>query len=688
MGRYSGGTHFAPSTAVTENSSVSTPSVIVVDTGSNGLASKGALAVQSPLPQFEDMMRPRPLKNSTAAFGLERKRSELTRRSAVKLGAAAVVGSGGSVVSAAPVGGALRDFLGRRQSGPSILKQKAIEDYRANMLPLGGSLASPSQQLLRPIARGVPWQFEVLVIGSGYGAAVTAARLAPRLRPGQRMAVVERGREWVPGTFPDRFPDLLDAARLKPTGLKQGQLENPLGLFNVQRFQEIAVLSGSGLGGGSLINASVAYRPNRDVFCQAAWPVPLRSREVLDPYYELAEFELGVEREPWDHTAKMRAQRMAVERLAASGAHFEPARLAIQRASAELPVLNRQGMRQRGCTDCGDCLTGCNVGAKNTLANNYLPLARRAGCEIFTQTEVHRLEKCGDYYRIYFTHHAHDGQGALCQQHGMTTARVVVLSAGSLGSSEILLRSQSHQLQLTDQLGCRWTGNGDALGFIRNGQPAANIAGFSAYPDTGEPVGPIIETNLTYPHRSLAGRVLIQEGAAARSYANIASLLMRDLNLDDTRILLGMGHDGAAGRIQLDDQGYAEVHWPGLLESDYRKLIRGEFKRLAAAHGGQYHFLRLFGDRMISVHPLGGCAMADTPHSGVVNHQGQVFDAAHGGDIDPATGTHRVHTGLYVCDGAILPTSIACNPLLTITALAERNADLMLQSPQLADLFH
>ena len=351
MGRYSGDAHFAPSTAVTENSSVSTPSVIVVDTGSCGLASKGALAVQSPLPQFESTMRPRPLKNSTAAFGLERKRSELSRRSAVKLGAAAVVGSGGSVVSAAPVGGALRDFLERRQSGPSILKQKAIEDYRANMLPLGGSLASPSQQLLRPIARGVPWQFEVLVIGSGYGAAVTAARLAPRLRPGQRMAVVERGREWVPGTFPDRFPDLLDAARLKPTGLKKGQLENPLGLFNVQRFQEIAVLSGSGLGGGSLINASVAYRPDRDVFCQAAWPVPLRSREVLDPYYELAEFELGVEREPWDHTAKMRAQRMAVERLAASGAHFEPARLAIQRASAELPVLNRQGMRQRGCTD-------------------------------------------------------------------------------------------------------------------------------------------------------------------------------------------------------------------------------------------------------------------------------------------------------------------------------------------------
>lgn len=584
--------------------------------------------------------------------------------------------------------------LGRRTTGASTYKETAHWDYLSNMSPFGGRLSSAPDAMWTSTHRGVPWQFDVLIIGSGYGASVTAARLAQRLRPGARLAIVERGREWIPGSFPDTVSNMIDASRHR-LFVQKDEIRNPLGLFNVRQFKEISVLSGTGLGGSSLINASVAYRADAEVFRQSVWPGPLRDRLFLDPYYDLAEWELGVVREPIDWTDKMKAQRLAAENLRDVGAHFEAAALTLTRTipragadsySMQLPIVNRQGLRQRACIDCGDCLTGCNVGAKNTLAMNYLPLARRAGAEIYTQTEIHHIEKCQGFYRLVAAYHPADAMSPRDCAPVVLTARIVVLAAGSLGSTEILLRSAAPNLQLSGMLGTRWTGNGDALGFIRRSQSRTGIAGFGAYEDESMPVGPTIESNITYPMRPLQYRVLIQEGAATRAYANALSVLMRDLDLENTQVLLGMGHDGAQGRITLEgDQ--ARLDWPGLTESPYRQLIRDEFRQIAEAQGGQYKFLRIFGDKMISVHPLGGCSMGEAANCGVVNHKGQVFDARGGGDIDPRTGQMTVHCGLYVCDGSILPTSIACNPLLTISAMAERATEMISLEPEYQDIF-
>ncbi len=614
----------------------------------------------------------------------------ISRRKALQVGSLAAGGAIANAVSpnvarADPGPGEIGEIAGRRTTGDSLFKQRAIRDYQHNMAPFGGRMSASPDRLLQTFPRGVPWQFDVLVVGSGYGASISAARIAARLKPSYRLGVLERGKEWTPGTFPDRLPEVLDEARTDLLGKNKGSIRNPTGLFNIAQFEELTILSGCGLGGSSLINANVAYRPDADVFGQAVWPAALRDRDYLEPYFDRTEGELGVAREPRDHTYKMVAQRKAWEYLRQSGASYEAANLTLTRApSSDLPVLNRQGLVQRACRDCGDCLSGCNVGAKNTLAQNYLPMARRAGAEFFTQTEVHRIEKIDNYYRVHYTHYAGDGYQSC---HGVTTARVLILGAGSLGSSEILMRSAAPTLELSGRLGCSWTGNGDALGFIRKSQYPTGIGGFSAYPTDRAKVGPTIQTNLTYPNRSLAGRVLIQDGAAPRAYANALGLLKRDLDLDQTLVLLGMGHDGAGGRMSLDEHGFAKISWPELLDSDYRKLIRGEFTRVAEALGGEYEYLKIFGNRMISVHPLGGCGMSDDPACGVVNHKGQVFDTQYGGDADTASGQARVHQGLYVIDGAMLPTSIACNPLLTISALAERCADHILIEPSLADLF-
>ena len=580
--------------------------------------------------------------------------------------------------------------LARRKSNPSIYKETAMADYAQNVARYGGSLATDPRCLFQMAPQGNPWQFDVLVVGSGYGASITAARLSEKMAPGSRIGLLERGREWVPGTFPDVLKDVTDNSRLKLFGRHKRDLNNPTGLFNVVQCDEIAVLSGSGLGGSSLINASVALRADPDVFLQTQWPNALRDYEYLAPYYDRAEYELGVRTEPCDWTCKMKAQRLAAEQLRDYGCHFEAAALTITRSfqGHSLPVINRQGLLQRDCIDCGDCLTGCNVGAKNTLAMNYLPMARSCGTMMFTQTEVRDIEKCDGYWKVNFIYFHRDANGRHTEYEGCVTTRILVLGAGSLGSSEILMRSQCEELEFSRQIGCNWTGNGDALGFVRKTEHPTNIAGFSAQDPEGRRIGPTIQTNVTYPERpNLFDRVLIQEGVAARSYANALSLLMQDFDLDQTQVMLGMGHDRQEGKLILEDNGNAYISWPGLLDSDYRRRIREEFSRLAHGHGGKYKYLKVFGDKMISVHPLGGCGMSDDPRSGVTNHKGQVYDTIAGGDVDETTGEYRVHDGLYVCDGAVLPTAIACNPLLTISALAERSAQLIALEPKYADLF-
>ncbi|XZE18986.1 GMC family oxidoreductase N-terminal domain-containing protein [Pirellulaceae bacterium SH449] len=576
-----------------------------------------------------------------------------------------------------------------RKSTDSDFKRTARADYGKSLQHYGGQLQANPRWLFQMPFDGKPYQFDVLVVGSGYGAAITAARLSEKMRSGTRIGVLERGREWVPGNFPDTLKDVMSESRLHLFGRKQRRLQNPTGLFQVLQCDDIAVLSGSGLGGSSLINANVAIRPDSDVFLQTQWPNALRDMGVIDPYYDITSHVLGVRVEPHDWTHKMRAQRLAVERLQNYGLHYEAAALTIVRSGPNhLPVMNQHGMLQRSCIDCGDCLTGCNVGAKNTLVTNYLPIARRNNTMMFTQTEVREVEKCDGFWRVRFLYFDRKEDGSHEEYEGFVTTRILVLGAGSIGSSEILMRSQSECLDFSRQLGCNWTGNGDALGFIRKTDCPTCVAGSSAYEHEGVRSGPTIQTNVTTPnYPNLFDRTLVQEGVAARAYTNVLKLLMRDLDLDQTQILLGMGHDRQEGKLILEDNGNASVSWPGLTKSDYRRMIREQFSRIAHAHGGQYKYLKLFGDKMISVHPLGGCGMSDDPRSGVVNHKGQVYDTACGGDIAPQTGEFRIHEGLYVCDGAILPTAIACNPFLTISALAERNSQLLALEPKYADIF-
>ncbi len=639
------------------------------------------------------MREPMPLPKSNASSPYSTESSEgLPRRTILKtaVGAAfATIGvAAGNAKIHADVGSEkLARIKERSRTCDTPLKQRAADDYGRSLQVYGGRLASPIRDLFVAAEKTESVHFGVVVIGSGYGASIVAAKLSQRLRPEHRICVLERGKEWVPGTFPDRLPDVLANATSSLTGPTKGQMTQPLGLFDLAMNDEVNILSGNGLGGGSLINASIALRPHPEVFEQARWPSALNNVEVLGPYYDLVAAAMSLTRTPFDQTPKVRLRRLAAERLSGNPDFYDRSPVSVMYDHRHLDdqMRNRQGMIQRPCTLCGDCINGCNIGAKNTLTMNYLPVARHNGTEMYTQVKVVKIEKRLGYYRINLEY-VDDSEGRITRHPVAINSRMVVVGAGSPGSAAILLESQNEQFAFSPALGQNWSGNGDTIGFITGLPSGTSIGGYGAYSRPALPVGPTVQTSLNfYRDIELSKRLLIQDAAIPRGVSNLFTFLLGDAHLNESMAMLGMGHDGGNGRIEKRDGRY-QVKWEGLEESPYRRMVFGEFEKLAAAHGGRYKRLKAFGKNLVTVHPLGGCGMADDPACGTTNHLGQVYDFTRNGGCS-GTGETLVHHGLYVADGSIIPTALGVNPYMTIGALAERIAIHAVNNPVHYDLF-
>ncbi|MDC0284754.1 GMC family oxidoreductase N-terminal domain-containing protein [Mariniblastus sp.] len=576
----------------------------------------------------------------------------------------------------------------RARSGQSALKQRAASDYARSLQAYGGRLANPIHDLFRTSQNPDSVHFSVVVIGSGYGASIAAARISQRLGDQYRMCILERGKEWVPGTFPDTFSAVSANASNVFAGPTKGQRARPLGVFNLMMNDEVNILSGNGLGGGSLINASIALRPNSKVFQQQRWPAALNNAEVLHPYYDRVASALSLSRTPFDQTPKVRIRRQAAEQISRQPDFFDRSNISVMYDYRYLDeeFRNSFGMIQRPCTLCGDCTNGCNVGAKNTLAMNYLPVAKHNGTEIYTQVEVNSIEKCAGYYRVHMTH-IEERNGQVSRTPLQVNSELVVVGAGSPASAAILLDSQDEKLQFSPSLGRHWSGNGDAIGFVTGLPGGNNIGGFGAFQGQGKQVGPTVQTSLNFcDDEDFRKHLLIQDSSIPRGAKNLFSALLRDPELDHSMVMLGMGHDESAGRL-VKKMGRWQIKWEGLKSSAYRQRVFRHFEKLAKAHGGRYKRLKAFGDNLVTVHPLGGCGMSDEPTEGAVNHLGQVFDYQQGGYLDAGTGELAVHRGLYVSDGSVIPTALGVNPYMTIGAISERIANHIVNNPEHSHLF-
>ncbi len=513
------------------------------------------------------------------------------------------------------------------------------------------------------------------------------------------VCLLERGREFMAGEFPATPIEGVTQLQYNTGFAHTG---SPLALIEVHMNPDVNVVVGCGLGGTSLINANVALKPDARLWDDPRWPVALRADEAgLDQGYALAEHMLQPSKLPDDFPPlpKLAALERSARQLGMADRFYRPP-ITVTFKDGK----NAAGVEQQRCIGCGDCNSGCNHGAKNSTHMNYLPDAVAHGAQIFTGVAVHSVvrDEAQQKWRVRYQP-VELGRDIFGAPEMSVTADIVILSAGTLGSTAILLRSQQAGLPVSTQLGRHFTGNGDVLAFAFNTDHEINGVGWGTHPKGDiPPVGPTITGIIDHRNTpDVKDGFVIEEGSLAAPIgafmlgvlgvaapaegvsmpdpeddgplddaARVAESLLRGPHhgaMRNTQTYLVMAHDDESGRITVED-GRPRVEWRNAGKQPIYEVVEHTLEAASAALGGEYVRNPIstdaFRDRIVTVHPLGGCAMADDAAQGVVDHAGRVFSGTAG---------DAVHLGLYVMDGAVMPISLGVNPLLTISALAERN---------------
>jgi cholesterol oxidase len=507
---------------------------------------------------------------------------------------------------------------------------------------------------------------DVVVIGSGFGGSTTALRLTEK---GYRVAVLEAGRRFDETTLPKtswRLRAFFWAPRL--------------GCFGIQRvslLKDVMILSGAGVGGGSLVYANTLYEPLPPFYTDEQWGHITDWRAELAPFYDQAKRMLGVVPYPTitpaDEVMRAVAEEMGV------GDTFGPTPVGVYFGApgveVEDPFFGGVGPKRRGCIQCGECMTGCRHGAKNTLLQNYLYLAERGGATVHPMTTVTAIRpRPGGGYAVDT-----ERTGAWLRKHKRTiTARHVVLAAGTMGTQKLLhaMRDKGHLPNLSGRLGELTRTNSEAIlgarAFKRDVDFSTGVAITSSFhPDDHTHIEPV-RYGKGSNAMGLLTTALADGGGRVRPLTWLLEvirhpmMLLRNLSMrrwsEQTIIALVMQtrdnsitcytKRGVLGRRKLTSkQGHGEPN-PTWIPAGH-DAVRRIAKRIGGFAGGGWN--DVFNIPM-TAHFLGGAPIGDSPSTGV---------------IDPY---HRVygHPGLHVVDGTAVSANLGVNPSLTITAQAER----------------
>jgi cholesterol oxidase len=533
------------------------------------------------------------------------------------------------------------------------------------------AIAAPAQICDRFPVNDYDW----IVIGSGFGGSVSALRLAEK---GYRVLVLEKGRRFQTEDFPRTNWNLRRWMWMPPLGMR--------GIFQMSFFEHITILHGVGVGGGSLVYANTLPMPRSDFFRSPSWAHLADWQGELEPHYATARRMLGATRNPLETRGDRVLREIARDIGREDGFAFTDVAVYFGKAGQKVPdpYFGGQGPDRVGCTHCGACMTGCRVGAKNSLDRNYLYLAERRGVEIRPETEVvavrARSRESGGGY-IVETRPAY--RGASGAPASLRAARVV-FAGGVLGTIPLLLRMQRDPdglPQLSPRLGQAVRTNSEALiGVVAPGAGEEFSRGVAItsilHTDEHshvEPVrygrgsgffrllalphapDPLLATRLLSTARGLARHPLVWARAfTTRDFAAHSQVLLYMRTLDSTlRLQLGRG-PWTGFRKGLVTQLDADQAAPTAFMPEATELAQ----RFADKVGGVV--MSLATETALGVpstaHILGGACMGQSAADGVIDRDHQVFG----------------YDGLYVIDGSAVSANPGVNPSLTITALAER----------------
>lgn len=582
---------------------------------------------------------------------------------------------------------------------------RGVEELFASLHPRTGRAPAPD--------------FDVVIVGSGYGGAIAAATLAGSRRHDGKpvsVCVLERGREYLPGAFPASAAEIAGHLRWSTPGTP-GPHGKPEGLFDMRLGPDVNALVANGLGGGSLINAGVMLEPDQATLDALGIASPdlaqcfADARALLDTPVDNtilrhADYAGGARPLKFEALAALQA-RMGKD------SRFEAVPISIAMATGD----NSAGVAMDACIQCGDCATGCNHNAKLSLDTNLLVRARAGGAHLYTGATVLKLEPVEQGWCLHVVY----TDAALRQRHPSpfkVRAHKVILAAGTFGSTEILLRSRSAELPLPSRLGQGFSSNGDMIAVAYDYPVLANALADDRIAAHDRCVGPTITARIQASNAQ-GVRMCFEELAVPATLRRVfeemsttAATLHRLGRFDwsehsadgidpcavdaqalaHSTILAIMGDDGAEGELELTDQdgqpcgdGAIRVRWPGLRN---RPLFAAQIDAIpvaAQARGRHatpvretvlpnpaWRLLPAQMENMIvakrgpltTAHPLGGCAIGKQADGCVVNGIGQVY-------LQHAPSRQG---SLVVLDGAIIPGALGVNPALTIAALALRAA--------------
>jgi cholesterol oxidase len=543
--------------------------------------------------------------------------------------------------------------------------------------------------------------FDAVIVGSGFGGSVMAARLAEK---GWSVCVLERGKAYPPGSFP-RSPQAMAANTWDPS-------EGFYGLFDFWTFPGLSSIVSSGLGGGSLIYSNVMLRKPEEWFVaddpmpgggHESWPITYGD---LVPHYEAVERGLHVTpypigQDPYSGTGRTHAVLEAGDalgheaftpNLAVTFGNDPLAAVPGEQIVEDVPSLH--GLPRSTCRLVAECNLGCNYGSKNSLDHTYLSRAQRAGAVIRTLSEVKRFWPEGEQaFLVDYVEHDQDRTSRSAEPHLIRCKRLV-LSAGTFGSTYLLLKNSAALPGLSSRLGKRFSANGDYLGLAikarRDLRPRPMDASFGAaitatfkvprmegshalrgayVQDAGYPdlvnwmlneslplMAPrVLRFLVSQVGRRVTGRQLASMNSALRDVLGKAQLTV------STTPLVGMGRDVPSSTFELTD-GLLDLDWRVQNSQPYFDHMDDVLEDVGDTVDAEIVATLRHLNRIVTVHPLGGCPMGVSPELGVVDPYGEVFN----------------HERLVVADGSVMPGPVGANPSLTIAAFADRAADKLI----------